>query len=533
MKRNILCKTICLILSLIIAMSFFAGCEKDTPEPIDKPDEPIVPVGPEKKSVTGVVISETEFTMDTEGTMYQLTATVIPADADNTGITWSSSDETVASVIPFTGMVLALNEGTAVITATTDDGGFTASATVTVDFPEIDVEGINLSVEKLTLYVDDVQGITAETIPADATDKSIVWSSSDESVAVVDESGVVTAIKKGTATITAATSNGISASVQVEVKKKSSSEGSSGDSGNSDKQDTTPKVDTTDLSFGQNPKYPSAKLDEKGFLCSDILEKYNAYNKDIVAWLYLPGTNLNFPVAQREDTDYQSLDSYYLNRGLDKKSRKGGACYIDERASMVRNYGQFLNHNTVIYGHALDEGNIFDQLENVTRTDEWFNKESNRYVYINTLKYRYKFKIFATFYLDTSDVSKSVIQDIDFLKVDDIFLKYASDQSNENYKDAYARIGNYAPSSKFMLTEKDLKDTDAFKKFFNNWKDRVCTSYSEKIDGKTVNFGYLKDRDFGVKVSDDDVCVTLYTCADSGEVMKYIVQAVLVAKESR
>ena len=69
------------------------------------------------------------------------------------------------------------------------------------------------------------------------------------------------------------------------------------------------------MSFGQNPKYPAAKLNDNGCLCSDILDKYNAYNNDIVAWLYLPGTNLNFPVAQREDTDYLALDSYYLTRG--------------------------------------------------------------------------------------------------------------------------------------------------------------------------------------------------------------------------
>ncbi len=531
MKRNILCRTLCLILSLIIAMSLFAACENNTTDPnVDQPDDPTVPHEPVKKSVTGVVLSETEFFLDTQGSMYQLVATVIPADAENTGISWSSSDETVASVDPFFGMVLALNEGTAVITVTTDDGGFTASATVTVDFPEVDVENINLSVEKLSLYVDDVSGITAEILPENATDKTIVWTSSDETVAVVDEGGVVTALKKGTATVTATTVNGLSASVQVEVKKKSSSDGNSGsDSSSGNEDETGSKVDTTDLSFGQNPKYPAAKLNDNGFLCSDILDKYNAYNKDIVAWLYLPGTNLNFPVAQREDTDYLALDSYYLTRGLDKKSRKGGACYIDERASMVRNYGQFLNHNTVIYGHALDEGNIFDQLENVTRTDEWFNKESNRYIYINTLKYRYKFKIFATYYLDTSDVSKSVIQDIDFIKINDVLALYAGDPSNENYSDARTRLINHAPSSKFMLSEKSLKDTDAFKNFFNNWKDRVCSSYSEK----GVNYGYLKNRDFGVTVSDDDVCITLYTCADSGEVMKYIVQAVMVAKESR
>lgn len=55
-------------------------------------------------------------------------------------------------------------------------------------------------------------------MPADATDKTVIWHSSDEAVASVDSSGLVTAVEKGTVDITATATNGISDSVTISVK---------------------------------------------------------------------------------------------------------------------------------------------------------------------------------------------------------------------------------------------------------------------------------------------------------------------------
>ena len=77
----------------------------------------------------------------------QLTAQVSPAGADNKKVVWSSSDTGIATV-DSTGNVTGVKTGTATITAKTDDGGKTASCTVTVKEPAV---SIKLSAENLTL----------------------------------------------------------------------------------------------------------------------------------------------------------------------------------------------------------------------------------------------------------------------------------------------------------------------------------------------------------------------------------------------
>ena len=91
----------------------------------------------ESVSVTGVTVSPTTLALKT-GTTGTLTATVTPGTAAVTSVSWSSSDEAVATVDK--GVVTAVAEGTATITAKTDDGGFTATCEVTVtsDAPAFD-----------------------------------------------------------------------------------------------------------------------------------------------------------------------------------------------------------------------------------------------------------------------------------------------------------------------------------------------------------------------------------------------------------
>ena len=83
----------------------------------------------ESVSVTGVTVSPTTLALKT-GTTGTLTATVTPGTAAVTSVSWSSSDEAVATVDK--GVVTAVAEGTATITVKTDDGGFTATCEVTV-----------------------------------------------------------------------------------------------------------------------------------------------------------------------------------------------------------------------------------------------------------------------------------------------------------------------------------------------------------------------------------------------------------------
>ena len=159
----------------------------------------------------------------TEGESTTLNAIITPENATDKSVTWSSSDDIVASV-DASGLVTAIKAGTATITATTSNG-LTASCTVTVKAKSAGIEGDNgESANAITLSISEWTGnegesfsITATISPNDATDKSVTWSSSDSSVASVDASGKVTAIKHGTAIITAATANGLTATCIVTV----------------------------------------------------------------------------------------------------------------------------------------------------------------------------------------------------------------------------------------------------------------------------------------------------------------------------
>ncbi len=161
-------------------------------------------------AVTGVTVSPTTLTLVVGGPAETITATVTPDDATDKTVTWSSSDETVATVD--NGVVTPVGVGTATITAAA--GG--KSATVAVTVIPVDVTGITVDKDELILVVGGpTETVTATVAPDDATDKTVTWSSSDETVATV-ANGVVTPVGAGTAVITA-TAGGRSATVSVMV----------------------------------------------------------------------------------------------------------------------------------------------------------------------------------------------------------------------------------------------------------------------------------------------------------------------------
>ena len=132
-----------------------------------------------------------------------LTATVLPTNATDKSVTWSSDDESVATVSE--GIVYAVDEGTAIITVTTVDGDFEATCSVSVTQP-VAVEEITLNKESIFVQIGKMSTLTATVLPEDATDKSITWTSSDTSVAIVASNGVVSGMGEGETTVRA-TSN--------------------------------------------------------------------------------------------------------------------------------------------------------------------------------------------------------------------------------------------------------------------------------------------------------------------------------------
>jgi uncharacterized protein YjdB len=185
------------------------------------------PIDPGVIEVSGVTLNETELELE-EGLVEILTATVAPPDATNKKITWSSDHPEIATVsngpaeddpnAPVAGTVTAVSEGTATITVTTADGNHTAECEVSVTPAApfvVPVSGVTVSPKTLNLTLGGVTTGTlgATVAPPAATNKSVTWTSSDETKATVTvnaETGVATvsAVAAGTATITVKTTDG-------------------------------------------------------------------------------------------------------------------------------------------------------------------------------------------------------------------------------------------------------------------------------------------------------------------------------------
>ncbi len=170
-------------------------------------------------AVTGVALDKTEITVE-EGKVMKLVSTVLPDNATDKTVAWSTSNPDVATV-DHNGIVKGVAAGTATVTVTTNDGSKTTSCAVTVTEHQIvHVDSITLDKVKADVNVGKSVKLVPTVGPDNADDKSVTWKSSDEKIATVDQEGNVKAVAVGNATITATTvDGGYSASCDVSVKE--------------------------------------------------------------------------------------------------------------------------------------------------------------------------------------------------------------------------------------------------------------------------------------------------------------------------
>lgn len=125
--------------------------------------------------------------------------------AASTEVTWESSDSEVIE-IDETGYAIAVGEGNSTITATAADGSY-VSIDVLVSDEAILVEGVTIDPDMVEIPLNGKAQLNALVLPEDATDQTVTWKSSNESIATVDADGIVTAIGEGQATITVTTND--------------------------------------------------------------------------------------------------------------------------------------------------------------------------------------------------------------------------------------------------------------------------------------------------------------------------------------
>ncbi len=174
----------------------------------------------ENVKVTGVSLDKTSAELKINESL-GLKASISPADATNKDVTWATSDEKIAKVDE-NGKVTAAGAGKVTITVTTKDGGFKATCEVTVrneEVPVVKVTGVSLDKILAELKINESVELKATISPADATNKEVTWTSSDEKIAKVDANGKVTAVGAGHATIIVTTKDGnFNATCEVIVK---------------------------------------------------------------------------------------------------------------------------------------------------------------------------------------------------------------------------------------------------------------------------------------------------------------------------
>ncbi|MDR3597604.1 cellulase family glycosylhydrolase [Clostridium sp.] len=163
-------------------------------------DQDIASVYKSTVSVTSVTLDSKSLNI-AKGDTSTLTATVLPSDATNKNVTWESSNAAIA-IVDANGKVTGVSKGTAVITATTVDGGKIAECTVTVTDTD-NAESIILNKASDTLTVGETDVLIATINSSSTTGAAVTWESDNSNIVSVDKNGVITGVSAGEARITA------------------------------------------------------------------------------------------------------------------------------------------------------------------------------------------------------------------------------------------------------------------------------------------------------------------------------------------
>lgn len=171
-----------------------------------------------------------------------------------------------------------------------------------------------------------------------------------------------------------------------------------------DREAALAKIEDSDFTErdGEEPDLP------EGLRHGDDIdfEQLEEINDELYAWIYVPGTKIDYPVAQSE-TD----DSYYLKYNFKKEPEFAGCIYTEKY-----NKKDFSDPNTVMYGHNMKNGSMFQNLHEF-EDGEFFDK--HKYVFVYTPKKTYVYTIFAAYKYDNRHLLKS----FDFDK-EDVFENY-------------------------------------------------------------------------------------------------------------
>ena len=198
-----------LFIYAVFAAILFAACKND-PESENPP-------APKTVHVQDISIKNPINPVSlVKGTTYQVEAAVLPENADNKKISYTSSNKTVISVNA-NGLISAENIGTATITLKAENISKTINVTVTSAYINVASIAVASGDENISIVKGGTHQLSATVKPENATNKTLTYSSDREDIASVDANGLISAKKVGTASVTIHTANGITKTINVTV----------------------------------------------------------------------------------------------------------------------------------------------------------------------------------------------------------------------------------------------------------------------------------------------------------------------------
>lgn len=163
---------------------------------------------------------------------------------------------------------------------------------------------------------------------------------------------------------------------------------------------------------------------DTNYLAADF-DGLRQINPEIVAWISVGGTSINYPIAQHSDNDF------YLNHSIDRSKNDAGWVFMDYRnRGALSTAGADYDRNTIIYAHGRHDGSMFGSLKNVLGAN-WHKDSDNFLIKISTPKSNSIWRIFSTYKIpDTNDyIQTSFSSNSDF----ENFLQMLKSRSNFDY----------------------------------------------------------------------------------------------------
>ncbi|MDO4977728.1 MAG: class B sortase [Eubacteriales bacterium] len=197
--------------------------------------------------------------------------------------------------------------------------------------------------------------------------------------------------------------------------------------------------DLLDLEFnGERDGYTTPIPDDVFTKDSDKkinFEKLHEYNDELIAWIYVKGTKIDYPIARHEGED----QTFYLNYDMYKEPSYSGCIYMEDL-----NAADFTDNNTIIYGHNMRNGTMFKGLH---QFEDMKFFEKNKYIYIYLPDRTLVYEIFASYITD----DMHILSAYDFTN-EKVYAEYLANITDPHVMGANVREGTQLTTDDTIIT---------------------------------------------------------------------------------